>query len=646
MTIFCVEVAILLVLERLIPDGLPRWGVALIDATLLGVLSAPILWFWIFRPLHSTAIHELQTQQSALDQHANVAITDTQGLITYVNDNFCRSSQYTREELIGKTHRVVNSGHHPKSFFKTMWDTITRGEVWKGEIKNRSKDGNTYWVSTTIVPFTDTHGNVTQYVSIRTDITARKLAEEQAQLAKDQAESANLAKTHFLTNMSHEIRTPLTAILGYADLLLDPGLTAADLRNHVETIRRNGNHLASVISDILDISKIESGKLTVDRNRCSPHRILSEVDALTRSQAEVKGLTLEIRIVTAIPRTIESDTARLKQVLVKLVNNAIKFTEAGWVRVTVTLLENDPHHPRLRFEVIDTGYGMTPQQLERVFEPFTQADTSTSRRFGGTGLGLTISRHLIRLLGGDITVDSTPGKGSRFVVTIPTGSLDGIERITRSKTLSDALDRPTDPSVPVDRSDSTKTIDQPNDLAPDSGDDSAASTEPRDRGSDTVPGASPSSPAMVPHPQSTSPSTPPLQDRRILLAEDGPDNQRLISFILKKWGATVTVAENGRIALDTALQAREDGKPYDLILMDMQMPEMDGYTATKLLRENNYTAPVIAVTAHAMKSDRKRCLQAGCDDYTTKPIKKPELLSIIQTHLRVNKPHVPQRPHR
>ena len=388
------------------------------------------------------------------------------------------------------------------------------------------------------------------------------------------AESATRAKSEFLANMSHEIRTPMTAILGYADLLLDEegienGSPSTGDRI-VETIKRNGEHLLGLINDILDLSKVEAGKMQIEPVRCSPCELVADVVSLMRVRATAKHLKLESDLTPPLPETILTDPLRLRQVLVNLVGNAIKFTDQGEVRIAVRLTE-DSGQPRLRFDVTDTGIGMDEEQIGRLFQAFSQVDNSSERKFGGTGLGLCISKRITEAMGGKIEVHSTPGKGSTFSVTIDPGPLDGIRMI--ENTHEALLGCP-----PV------------------------VATE--------------------------IPSKIELHGR-VLLAEDGPDNQRLIAFLLKKAGAEVKVAENGQIAYDEALAAITQGTPFGVILMDMQMPVMDGYTATQQLREQGYTGPIVALTANAMAEDCQKCLDAGCDDYATKPIDRQKLLATV-----------------
>ncbi len=406
------------------------------------------------------------------------------------------------------------------------------------------------------------------------EIEERGRIEMELRTANALAEESTRAKSDFLANMSHEIRTPMTAILGYSDLLMNAGQTAEQRTDCIQTIRRNGEHLLGLINDILDISKIEAGKMTVEHIECSPMEILSDVTSLMRVRAQEKDLALDIEYAFPIPEKIQSDPVRLKQILINLVGNAIKFTESGGVRLIVRCDEAGGEEARLRIEVVDTGIGMTEEQIEHIFQPFSQADTSTTRQFGGTGLGLSISKRLAELLGGEIVIESTPGEGSSFMVTLQTGGLDGVSMLQKQR----EEEIPQNPQAPA-----------------------------------------------APHSTQLS--------ARILLAEDGPDNQRLISFHLKKAGAEVEIAENGRIAYDRALAEWKDETPFDIILMDMQMPVMDGYEATTELRHEGYTGPIIALTAHAMAGDREKCLAAGCDDYTTKPITKEVLLGVIQSHL-------------
>jgi signal transduction histidine kinase/HPt (histidine-containing phosphotransfer) domain-containing protein len=392
--------------------------------------------------------------------------------------------------------------------------------------------------------------------------------------ARDDLHAANRAKSDFLANMSHEIRTPMTAILGYADMLLDPEASATDRVEQVRVIRHHAQHLLTILNDILDFSKIEAGKLSVESIDVDPRQIVGDVLSLMRVRAMEKNLKLYVTYATPIPRTIQSDPTRLRQILINLVGNAIKFTQTGTVQMMLAMAKDAADQPRLEISVVDTGIGMTAEQIKGIFTPFQQADTSTTRRFGGTGLGLTICKRLAAMLGGDITVQSNAGSGSCFAVTIATGDLS---------------------CVPLLEGDCEAIRPQETQAEP---------------------------------PQSTR------LNGRLLLAEDGVHNQRAISFYLNKAGAEVAVATNGRIACEMATEALAAGKPYDVILMDMQMPEMDGYAATMSLRQQGYTGPIIALTAHAMSHDRDRCLRAGCTDYLPKPIDRKQLITTVAAHIK------------
>ena len=396
------------------------------------------------------------------------------------------------------------------------------------------------------------------------------------------AEQANRTKSDFLANMSHEIRTPMTAILGYSENLLDHDLPNSERQTAIQAILRNGKHLLSVINDILDISKIEAGKLEIEKLAYSPMRVVAEVVDLLRGRAQERGIALETQLRGPLPEAIFTDPTRLRQILINLIGNAIKFTEKGSVRLRVLFRPTGDaasHQPQLVYEVSDTGIGLSEQQMSRLFTPFSQADSSTSRRYGGTGLGLAISRRLAHALGGDVTAASRLGVGSTFRVTIATGPLDKLAMIAEPKLHSFLANvDQVKPAKPV-----VNTLGAPLAI-------------------------------------------------RLLLAEDGPDNQRLLSFILKKAGVKVAIVENGLQAYEQALAAEQKGEPFDVILMDMQMPVMDGYTATAKLRGMGYKRPIVALTAHAMAGDREKCLASGCDDYATKPVDRAKLMATLRRH--------------
>ncbi|GJM43827.1 MAG: hypothetical protein DHS20C21_06690 [Gemmatimonadota bacterium] len=410
------------------------------------------------------------------------------------------------------------------------------------------------------------------------------LAMRELEIAMERVEAASQAKSAFLANVSHEIRTPLTAILGYADEILRDDLPPAERREAAHIIRRNGDFLLRIVNDLLDLSKIEAGGLEIERVRFSPFQLIDDVECSFRAVARERALEWSSAVVGSLPETIESDPTRVRQVLVNLVGNALKFTERGSVGVRVQLREEAGAEPMLCFQVTDTGIGMTPDEIARIFQPFTQADGSTTRRFGGTGLGLTICERLVHRLGGDIHVQSRPGEGSTFTFAIPIGSQEGVPRSTAEE--AQAQRRATPTAAPV-----------------------------KER---TLPAC------------------------HLLLADDNPVNLRLISRILERMGARVTTAATGAEAVSVAWQEGRNGRAVDLILMDLQMPDLDGWDAVTQLRDAGWPGPIVALTGNALPEERKRCLASGFDGFMTKPIRRAELHALLNEHL-ANGPSAPDR---
>jgi len=396
-------------------------------------------------------------------------------------------------------------------------------------------------------------------------------------------EPANHAKDEFLANISHEIRTPLTAILGFTDLLLRGGEDEARRREYLTLIRRSGKHLLDLINDVLDLSKIKAGKMRIRPVECSVHEVICDVVALSRLAADQRQLDLKYVWNGPIPQRVCTDPARFRQLVTNLLGNALKFTERGGVTVSLEMLDaagdkGQPSRRMLAVRVADTGIGISRDKLAEIFEPFNQADTTVTRRYGGTGLGLTITREIVRSLGGRLTVSSQPGVGSTFTATIDPGPLDGVPMI-KEKPSCDGVS----PLGVAARAVST--------LAED------------------------------------------LAGVRVLLVEDGDVNRRLIAAMLAETGAQVDTAENGCVGIERVLATN-----YDVILMDMQMPVLDGFRATAELRRLGLTVPIIALTAHAMSAELERCQQVGCSACLSKPVDVATLLRTLHEALDAASP--------
>jgi PAS domain S-box-containing protein len=530
---------------------------------------------------------ELFYQRYALDQHAIVSTADMQGRITSVNDNFCRISGYSRDELMGQDHALLRSGVHPTGFFKVMYDTLARGEVWQGEICNRTKDGRLYWVSATMLMYGDPSGLPTRYLSIRSDITLRKrnevelqyygrqLAEmvrimtDELQCATALANAANLAKSEFLAHMSHEVRTPMNGVIGMVDVLQRTDLNANQQRM-VTTIANSSQALLRILKDFLDFSKIEAGKLEVEHIATPLKDVADSVLQLMLESASGKGVLLWLSIAPDVPRAIYADPERLRQVLLNLVGNAIKFTrlqpgESGEVTLALECGALADGLPGVLLHVRDRGIGMSPAVVGRLFQPYAQGEVGTAGEFGGTGLGLSISQKLVALMGGQITVNSTPGKGSVFTVALP---------------LHAALAAPSATSSP-------------------------APTVPLRTGAPSVSEAAASG-------------------RLILLAEDDEMNREAIQDQLCLLGYAAEVAEDGLEALGKWRTGR-----YALLLTECQMPHMDGFALTAAIRSarvpGTLRAIIIAITANVRQGEGQRCMDGGMDDFMTKPLRLKEL---------------------
>jgi PAS domain S-box-containing protein len=524
----------------------------------------------------AASLRELEFQKNALDMHSIVSVTDRTGKILYTNSKFSEVSQYSAEELRGQDHRLLNSGHHPSEFFKTMWATIGTGNIWQGEVLNRRKDGSLYWVDSTVAPFMDDNGRPLRYVSIRTDITARKQSEavllkakedadsarRVAEQAQHAAENANRIKGDFLANMSHEIRTPMNGIIGMTTLALSTDLTA-DQREFLTLIKSSSDSLLQVINDILDFSKIESGKLDLENIAFSLESMLRDTMKTLALRAHQKNLELLLNVAPDVPDRIHGDPGRLRQVLINLIGNAVKFTERGEIEVSVERTGGAANgSARVRFSVRDTGIGIPAEKFGTIFESFSQADTSTTRKFGGTGLGLTISSQIVQLMGGQIALRSEVGKGSTFHFTV---------------------------DFPVVA-----------DLA-------------------------------LSHYQQTGKVT----GMRVLVVDDNATNRRVLEEMLNNWKMLPHSVASGEEALLEIQRAAIEGQPYALAILDGQMPHMDGFELAEQLRNGAQQPPftVMMLTSQGERGDAARCKELGISSYLSKPVSQSDLMDAIMTAL-------------
>lgn len=511
---------------------------------------------------------QLENQKKALDSSAIVVETDTNGIITYVNEKFIEISGYSRSELLGQDHRIINSGYHDKEFFNNLWATIKRGQLWKGEIKNKAKGGHYYWVDTTIYPVMDSQGKLEKFIAIRVDITHQKLAEEKY-------ENALSAKGEFLANMSHEIRTPLNGILGFTELLKEKEDLPRDVIIDIEHIHGCSKGLLAIVNDILDLSKMDAGKLALYPQATSLKEVCESALSLFIAKAKEKNINLNLIIKDDIPKTIFCDDLRLRQVLLNLIGNALKFTEEnGNVHIKVErdqLAEDGEFY--LKFSIKDDGLGIPLSKQEKLFESFHQADSSITKKFGGTGLGLTICAKIIQLFQGEISFESQEGVGSTFIFTIKTKKADShLVKVNEFEGI--VSNYPTIKKINVEEK----------------------------------------------------------RDLKILIVEDNPTNQKLILKYLKKLNfSRLDVADNGKVALEKAKV-----QDFDIILMDVQMPLVDGIQATKGIREGHGHQPIIiGISANAFEEDRKKGLDAGMNLYLSKPITPKKLKFAIEESQKI-----------
>lgn len=534
------------------------------------------------------SLKEVSDYKYALDASSIVEVTDKNGIIKYVNENSSKISQYSPEELIGKEHRIINANYHEKGFMHDLWETISQGKIWNGDIKNKAKDGSFYWVFTTIIPFLDELGTPYQYVAIRTDITDKKKAEKEliearvfaeyateiAEEAQKKAEHAMQAKQQFLSNMSHEIRTPMNAIIGFTKVILKTNLSDKQ-KEYLSAIKISGNALIVLINDILDLAKVDAGKLTFEENPFKMSNSIAAMLHLFETRIQEKNLVLETNYDKNIPVVLLGDAVRLHQIILNLVSNAVKFTIKGKIAVSVRLLKEDEKQVCIEFLISDTGIGIAADKIEKIFENFQQASSETSRVYGGTGLGLAIAKQLVEKQGGKIWVKSELNKGSTFGFV-----LDFLKTNTAMPLDSDMIEFNTE-----------------------------------------------------------------MKDIRILVVEDMVINQLLMQTVLDDFGFTYDIVENGKIAIEKLASASLSNQWYDIILMDLQMPEMNGFEATEYIRKTlNINTPIIALTADVTTADLAKCTKVGMNDYVAKPLDEKLLYNKIINLVRKKTITMPAAP--
>ena len=613
------------------------------------------------------SIKILNQYKNAVDSSSIVSKTDKYGKITFVNDEFCRVSKYTKEELIGKNHNIIRHEDMPKEIFKDLWETIKSKQIWKGQIKNRAKDGTSYYVASTIAPILNLDDEIEEYLAIRLDVS--EIVEGQLK-----AKRADEAKSTFLANMSHEIRTPLNAIIGFSELLDKSQNLDTQSKKQAQIINSSAVSLLTIINDILDVSKIDSGNFTLSIEESNIILISENVVELFSKRAMEKHLKLVFNLDPNVPICIETDGVRLKQVLSNLLSNAIKFTpKNGVVSLNISLIENLNKKAKIRFEVEDTGIGIAKEKLLTIFDPFIQVDNKSNREYQGTGLGLSICSHIIKALNSNIFVQSIENQGTKFYFELEVKTcIDNLcinknylhhlnfKIINKNSSIFNHAKQYLELFGAIE--DETKPIDIVIYCSVDNFEKDLQ--EIRKNHIDTA--------LLILHEYENDLKNLDLNENeyalalpfygskindaieellnktdkrkivingikkfngKVLVAEDNSANQELISYILEEMGIEFTIKSNG---LEILNEFKKES--FDLILMDINMPVLDGVETFKQIRiyekENNLKkTPIVALTANAIKGDKQRFLDIGMDNYLTKPINVKELKDIFDIYL-------------
>ncbi len=506
------------------------------------------------------AEHQLRLLSRSVEQSpVSIVITDKQGKIEYVNAAFSEITGYTREEAIGQNPRILKSGHHEPDLYKKLWGNILHGKDWKGELLNKTKSGKLIWEDVNISPVTDEYGEISHFVAIKEDITQKKKIIEELTAAKEKAEESDRLKSAFLANMSHEIRTPMNGILGFTELLSDSNFSGEEKQNFIKIIQKSGQRMLNTVNDLIDISKIETGQMQVVLTPASAKEILFSQYSFFQPEAEEKKLKFILNDqLQQSEALVLTDVVKLDSVLTNLIKNALKYTDLGSVEIG-SYKENN----KLFFYVKDTGIGIPENRQAAVFNRFEQADVGDKRAYQGSGLGLTIAKAYVEMLGGKMELESKVGFGSTFRFYIP-------------------------------------------------------ATEPADQ-------VNPE-PEIVPKEEKKET----FEKLKILIAEDDAIAYQYLKAVLIEIPCDILYAANGEEAVELCKNNHE----LDLILMDIRMPVMDGYQATRKIREFNSQVHIIAQTAFALAGDREKTLEAGCNDYLSKPVNKNELIEKIKEFVK------------